>query len=105
MSVRGRRMDAGPFLFQLDIEHPFASFLLDALLTAGAIHGVRLRWGSVRGNLLQLEMDGDVNQQDIADVLHIKILESETEHPPGTAEACASPEVAEAVPVFQEPSL
>ena len=98
-------MDAGPFLFQLDIEHPFASFLLDALLPAGAIHGVRLRWGSVRGNLLQLTMSGDADQEEIASILHIKILESKAEHPPGTAEACASPEVAEAVPVFQEPSL
>ena len=68
-------------LFGLDIEDPLCSSFLDALLAAGAAHGVHLRWGSVRGDSLTLAMDGSVSQEEILQILESKAMHSNEKHP------------------------
>lgn len=71
-------------LFGLDIEDPLCGSILDALLTAGAAQGVRLKWGSVSGTNLTVVMDGNVDQGDILKILESKMRSKEASSPQTT---------------------
>ncbi len=64
--------------FSLDIESDSASDLLEALETAAARFGSRIKWGHVSGNLLTLVCNGDVSQDTVADILAAKFRSKKT---------------------------
>ena len=64
--------NGGTVLFQLDIDSPIAGVLVESLLDAARQHGVRLRWGAVRGGSMTLALDGEIGQSEIVDILALK---------------------------------
>ena len=74
-------------LFGLDVDDPLCSSFFEALLTAGRAHGVHLRWGSVRDNVLTVAMDGAVSQEDILRILESKMHSRQASLQPGSEPA------------------
>ncbi len=61
--------DAGPCMFWMDIEAPYASNLIEAVLDVAARLGVCLKWGTVHGGELVLVLSGNVPQAEIVSTL------------------------------------